>query len=438
MRFAMVLRVSERPRALHFSLTLPPDDLLRSEAATRLARLVSCARSWNKELARAGTNVDIAKYLAGAGASNVSAIVYPTHPESSSVSLPARAYAIPQTVAVDRPVDMDGDAAAGSDDELSDVSSRTSTATSEQEDEADAELMDEVMAAIDDAGNETGDDTARSPAAARDSDGEANLDQPASGSGLRARASTPLIEITSSSEDGRDARGATAPPRASGAKLGRARARQDEGTAWESGSEEDDALPRVQELGRMAGEYKCLPEDIERMASRTQWLSGQGLAVFAESHHSAAGRSDIGHLPSTFFIDLKKCIAEQSDDDIDRRQKDEETVSAKLKKVRGQCCRGIPLTNCSYRGHRRPASGSSSRTSRRLSIGRCSKCAGASANCAFTIVSPPKGPTHWKSRSWLTASSRSAKPFLTATWELHPGHGLVKRCAASRDCAVRC
>lgn len=98
--------------------------------------------------------------------------------------------------------------------------------------------------------------------------------------------------------------------------------------------EEGPAQRTAQELGRRCGNYVCNEDDIARFASRTRWLSGDGLAVFAESHVQEVKNPRIGHLDSTAFRDLKVYVDARERGDTENADKNKAWVTRKIEKVR--------------------------------------------------------------------------------------------------------
>ena len=60
--------------------------------------------------------------------------------------------------------------------------------------------------------------------------------------------------------------------------------------------------------GRKCGWYNCLAEDVARVASPDLWLSGPGLAVFAEAKWMARTLQEVQHFDSLVFADVRSYV----------------------------------------------------------------------------------------------------------------------------------
>lgn len=186
--------------------------------------------------------------------------------------------------------------------------------------------------------------------------------------------------------------------RMSAAPHGVRKARAFSPSAIDLASSDDDANGNVQETveqGRVAGKCTCSGDDVLRIAGPARWLSGSGLSVFAESHRLAVNDPRVGHLPSTFLVDVRDYSEAVNKQDNEKMQANLTWIERTLRKVSL-----LPhsvnylIRHRSYRLHRRQRSGSSPRISRPRSIGLWWRSDGTFASCDFTTVWPIRRLMH--------------------------------------------
>lgn len=99
--------------------------------------------------------------------------------------------------------------------------------------------------------------------------------------------------------------------------------------------EEGAAAVRDEERPRRCGEIHCEGDDVARMASRTRWLSGDGLAVFAQSYLDEVQNARVGHLDATVCRDIKCYLEGLEEADVQKQAANKDWVARKLLKVWG-------------------------------------------------------------------------------------------------------
>lgn len=141
--------------------------------------------------------------------------------------------------------------------------------------------------------------------------------------------------VTPSSSPPRSHAASSASPRpdrgaASSAALGSPQASDSDNT---SDSEAPIAAPR-KERPRFCGDFRCDEDDITCIASRTRWLTGTGLAVFAQSYVVESNNPRLGHLDATACRDVKLFLEGLEEGDEVKSSANKEWVARKLAKVR--------------------------------------------------------------------------------------------------------
>lgn len=233
--------------------------------------------------------------------------------------------------------------AVESEEDVSDEESEaySSDPESPDEDEPDAPLLD-IATAMADTDSETEDPAPREPLAESPQRG---THADAASQSVTSAATEPPPSIESRrrrrrafSPDAIDLCSADEAPGTS--KPRRRRPSDDSDSSEGSVTDEDDiaiapsARSSAREKPRKCGSFGCTADDITRMESRTAWLSGMGLAVFAESHRVAARDPRVGHLPPTLFIDVKNYHAAREAGDSGSMDENKEWIRDKLKEVR--------------------------------------------------------------------------------------------------------
>lgn len=234
------------------------------------------------------------------------------------------------------------------------------------------------------------------------------------------------IDIASTDDDE-----ASAPPTYKPRRRRSTHASSHDATA--SDDNENDDEPKLvlrKEKSRVCGAFGCTGDDIERMLDRTAWLSGMGLAVFAESQRVAAGNALVGHLASTLFIDVKNYRSAKDAGDVEGMNANKGWIWDKLRNVRLRpVCRASRPHYRRCRRRLKLQSGSLSSTSRPPSTGSCSSFAGRHVKFTSTTVSPHPQVTPSRSRRWRSFSLRCARSFTTPASHWIRGHGLGRRYA---------